>query len=159
MNLVHGACGAEQGTACSATPGSEWEVLPQVAHTLYAHSDAGWGHEHWALFHTQRSTVCTEFPQVHTKVSGSTEPSGTQARALRHSIRPSADGEGQRKVRMAGARCVHPPQRWARVAAGSAQAPDPAPTSPAEQLTVVGKISFDPKDVLGRGAGGTFVFR
>ncbi|XP_012587100.1 PREDICTED: serine/threonine-protein kinase/endoribonuclease IRE2 [Condylura cristata] len=27
------------------------------------------------------------------------------------------------------------------------------------QLTVVGKISFDPKDVLGRGAGGTFVFR
>ncbi|XP_062036036.1 serine/threonine-protein kinase/endoribonuclease IRE2 [Lepus europaeus] len=29
----------------------------------------------------------------------------------------------------------------------------------AEQLTVVGKISFDPKDVLGRGASGTFVFR
>ncbi|XP_067562480.1 serine/threonine-protein kinase/endoribonuclease IRE2 isoform X2 [Pseudorca crassidens] len=29
----------------------------------------------------------------------------------------------------------------------------------AEQLTVVGKISFNPKDVLGRGAGGTFVFR
>ncbi|XP_062957188.1 serine/threonine-protein kinase/endoribonuclease IRE2 [Cynocephalus volans] len=29
----------------------------------------------------------------------------------------------------------------------------------AEQLTVVGKISFNPKEVLGRGAGGTFVFR
>ncbi|ELW66283.1 Serine/threonine-protein kinase/endoribonuclease IRE2 [Tupaia chinensis] len=29
----------------------------------------------------------------------------------------------------------------------------------AEQLTVVGKIAFNPKDVLGRGAGGTFVFR
>ncbi|VTJ63499.1 Hypothetical predicted protein [Marmota monax] len=29
----------------------------------------------------------------------------------------------------------------------------------AEQLTVVGKISFNPKHVLGRGAGGTFVFR
>ncbi|XP_058425829.1 serine/threonine-protein kinase/endoribonuclease IRE2 isoform X2 [Diceros bicornis minor] len=29
----------------------------------------------------------------------------------------------------------------------------------AEQLTVVGKISFNAKDVLGRGAGGTFVFR
>uniref|UniRef100_A0A673UQ98 Serine/threonine-protein kinase/endoribonuclease IRE2 n=1 Tax=Suricata suricatta TaxID=37032 RepID=A0A673UQ98_SURSU len=29
----------------------------------------------------------------------------------------------------------------------------------AEQLIVVGKISFNPKDVLGRGAGGTFVFR
>ncbi|OBS74830.1 hypothetical protein A6R68_14633, partial [Neotoma lepida] len=29
----------------------------------------------------------------------------------------------------------------------------------AEQPTVVGKISFNPKDVLGRGAGGTFVFR
>uniref|UniRef100_A0A8C6WC26 Serine/threonine-protein kinase/endoribonuclease IRE2 n=1 Tax=Nannospalax galili TaxID=1026970 RepID=A0A8C6WC26_NANGA len=29
----------------------------------------------------------------------------------------------------------------------------------ADQLTVVGKISFNPKDVLGRGAGGTFVFR
>ncbi|XP_058142253.1 serine/threonine-protein kinase/endoribonuclease IRE2 isoform X2 [Dasypus novemcinctus] len=29
----------------------------------------------------------------------------------------------------------------------------------AEQLTVVGKISFNPKDVLGRGAAGTFVFR
>ncbi|KAM9725454.1 serine/threonine-protein kinase/endoribonuclease IRE2 isoform 2-T2 [Dama dama] len=28
-----------------------------------------------------------------------------------------------------------------------------------EQLTVVGKISFNPKDVLGRGASGTFVFR
>uniref|UniRef100_A0A2K6FDU4 Serine/threonine-protein kinase/endoribonuclease IRE2 n=1 Tax=Propithecus coquereli TaxID=379532 RepID=A0A2K6FDU4_PROCO len=29
----------------------------------------------------------------------------------------------------------------------------------AEALTIVGKISFNPKDVLGRGAGGTFVFR
>ncbi|XP_011240121.1 serine/threonine-protein kinase/endoribonuclease IRE2 isoform X3 [Mus musculus] len=29
----------------------------------------------------------------------------------------------------------------------------------AGQPTVVGKISFNPKDVLGRGAGGTFVFR
>ncbi|XP_003795893.1 serine/threonine-protein kinase/endoribonuclease IRE2 [Otolemur garnettii] len=29
----------------------------------------------------------------------------------------------------------------------------------AEPLTVVGKISFNPKDVLGRGASGTFVFR
>ncbi|XP_063082735.1 serine/threonine-protein kinase/endoribonuclease IRE2 isoform X3 [Cavia porcellus] len=28
-----------------------------------------------------------------------------------------------------------------------------------EQLTIVGKISFNTKDVLGRGAGGTFVFR
>ncbi|XP_040829651.1 serine/threonine-protein kinase/endoribonuclease IRE2 [Ochotona curzoniae] len=35
----------------------------------------------------------------------------------------------------------------------------PCGDSEAEQLTVVGKISFDPKDVLGRGAGGTFVFR
>lgn len=35
----------------------------------------------------------------------------------------------------------------------------PSPLPPAEQLTVVGKISFNPKDVLGRGAGGTFVFR
>ncbi|XP_028620014.1 LOW QUALITY PROTEIN: serine/threonine-protein kinase/endoribonuclease IRE2 [Grammomys surdaster] len=38
------------------------------------------------------------------------------------------------------------------------------PTQPAHdpeagQPTVVGKISFNPKDVLGRGAGGTFVFR
>lgn len=33
------------------------------------------------------------------------------------------------------------------------------PPPPAEQLTVVGKISFNPKDVLGRGASGTFVFR
>lgn len=30
---------------------------------------------------------------------------------------------------------------------------------PEGQPTVVGKISFNPKDVLGRGAGGTFVFR
>ncbi|XP_055483602.1 serine/threonine-protein kinase/endoribonuclease IRE2 isoform X4 [Psammomys obesus] len=40
--------------------------------------------------------------------------------------------------------------------------PEPSPTShdpEAEQPTVVGKISFNPKDVLGRGAGGTFVFR
>ncbi|XP_038941189.1 serine/threonine-protein kinase/endoribonuclease IRE2 isoform X1 [Rattus norvegicus] len=39
----------------------------------------------------------------------------------------------------------------------------PEPVQPAhdpeEQPTVVGKISFNPKDVLGRGAGGTFVFR
>lgn len=43
---------------------------------------------------------------------------------------------------------------------GGAELPDTAPSSPlAEQLTVVGKISFNPKDVLGRGAGGTFVFR
>lgn len=45
-------------------------------------------------------------------------------------------------------------------AVGGAELPDTAPSSPlAEQLTVVGKISFNPKDVLGRGAGGTFVFR
>ncbi|XP_043835748.1 serine/threonine-protein kinase/endoribonuclease IRE2 [Dromiciops gliroides] len=30
---------------------------------------------------------------------------------------------------------------------------------PDDELTVVGKISFNPKDVLGRGTGGTFVFR
>lgn len=35
----------------------------------------------------------------------------------------------------------------------------PAHDPEAEQPTVVGKISFNPKDVLGRGAGGTFVFR
>lgn len=35
----------------------------------------------------------------------------------------------------------------------------PRPLPSAERLTVVGKISFNPKDVLGRGAGGTFVFR
>ncbi|XP_039767215.1 serine/threonine-protein kinase/endoribonuclease IRE2 [Ornithorhynchus anatinus] len=35
-----------------------------------------------------------------------------------------------------------------------------APGDPeAEDLTVVGKISFNPRDVLGHGAGGTFVFR
>lgn len=39
-------------------------------------------------------------------------------------------------------------------------APETCPPLPlAEQLTVVGKISFNPKDVLGRGAAGTFVFR
>ncbi|XP_032748620.1 serine/threonine-protein kinase/endoribonuclease IRE2 isoform X2 [Rattus rattus] len=39
--------------------------------------------------------------------------------------------------------------------------PEPAQPAhdPEEQPTVVGKISFNPKDVLGRGAGGTFVFR
>ncbi|XP_015419510.1 PREDICTED: serine/threonine-protein kinase/endoribonuclease IRE2 isoform X4 [Myotis davidii] len=36
---------------------------------------------------------------------------------------------------------------------------EPLEDPEAEQLTVVGKISFNPKDVLGRGAGGTFVFR
>ncbi|XP_052031665.1 serine/threonine-protein kinase/endoribonuclease IRE2 [Apodemus sylvaticus] len=35
----------------------------------------------------------------------------------------------------------------------------PAHDPEAGQPTVVGKISFNPKDVLGRGAGGTFVFR
>ncbi|XP_036595234.1 serine/threonine-protein kinase/endoribonuclease IRE2 [Trichosurus vulpecula] len=39
-------------------------------------------------------------------------------------------------------------------------APEPGDTeAPDEELTVVGKISFNPKDVLGRGTGGTFVFR
>ena len=47
--------------------------------------------------------------------------------------------------------------RAAAVGRGSLRPPSPLP--PAEQLTVVGKISFNPKDVLGRGAGGTFVFR
>ncbi|XP_023564744.1 serine/threonine-protein kinase/endoribonuclease IRE2 [Octodon degus] len=42
-----------------------------------------------------------------------------------------------------------------RLQSPSEQACDPE----AEQLTVVGKISFNPKDVLGRGASGTFVFR
>ncbi|XP_072463414.1 serine/threonine-protein kinase/endoribonuclease IRE2 isoform X1 [Notamacropus eugenii] len=37
-------------------------------------------------------------------------------------------------------------------------APEPEDTKD-EELTVVGKISFNPKDVLGRGTGGTFVFR
>ncbi|NXA04044.1 ERN1 endoribonuclease, partial [Sapayoa aenigma] len=39
--------------------------------------------------------------------------------------------------------------------------PDPAvPATAAEpDLVVVGKVSFNPKDVLGHGAGGTFVFR
>lgn len=41
--------------------------------------------------------------------------------------------------------------------AGSGETRPPLPL--AEQLTVVGKISFNPKDVLGRGASGTFVFR
>nr|KAF6440452.1 endoplasmic reticulum to nucleus signaling 2 [Rousettus aegyptiacus] len=36
---------------------------------------------------------------------------------------------------------------------------EPTEDPEAEQLTVVGKISFNPRDVLGRGAGGTFVFR
>nr|XP_020834295.1 serine/threonine-protein kinase/endoribonuclease IRE2 isoform X2 [Phascolarctos cinereus] len=39
-------------------------------------------------------------------------------------------------------------------------APEPADTEASdEELTVVGKISFNPKHVLGRGTGGTFVFR
>ncbi|XP_064582060.1 serine/threonine-protein kinase/endoribonuclease IRE2 isoform X2 [Zonotrichia leucophrys gambelii] len=41
--------------------------------------------------------------------------------------------------------------------------PEPAVPVPAEDaepdLVVVGKVSFNPKDVLGHGAGGTFVFR
>uniref|UniRef100_A0ABM5F017 non-specific serine/threonine protein kinase n=1 Tax=Pogona vitticeps TaxID=103695 RepID=A0ABM5F017_9SAUR len=36
---------------------------------------------------------------------------------------------------------------------------DQAASTEPETTTVVGKISFSPKDVLGRGAGGTFVFR
>ncbi|NXT30796.1 ERN1 endoribonuclease, partial [Pelecanoides urinatrix] len=39
--------------------------------------------------------------------------------------------------------------------------PDPAVPAAAEEpdVIVVGKVSFNPKDVLGHGAGGTFVFR
>lgn len=57
---------------------------------------------------------------------------------------------------MEGGRKVKAGQGWA----GQWWLPETPPSSPlAEQLTVVGKISFNPKDVLGRGAGGTFVFR
>ncbi|KAM9372405.1 LOW QUALITY PROTEIN: serine/threonine-protein kinase/endoribonuclease IRE2 [Phaethornis superciliosus] len=37
--------------------------------------------------------------------------------------------------------------------------PDPAAEDAEPDVIVVGKISFNPKDVLGHGAGGTFVFR
>ncbi|XP_007498826.2 serine/threonine-protein kinase/endoribonuclease IRE2 [Monodelphis domestica] len=47
-------------------------------------------------------------------------------------------------------RRIHPTQ--SALEPGDTEAPD-------EELTVVGKISFNPKDVLGRGTGGTFVFR
>ncbi|XP_037363972.1 serine/threonine-protein kinase/endoribonuclease IRE2 [Talpa occidentalis] len=50
------------------------------------------------------------------------------------------------------------PQGQKRLQSPSEQV-QPLEDSEAEQLTVVGKISFNPKDVLGRGAGGTFVFR
>uniref|UniRef100_A0A8D1JET1 Serine/threonine-protein kinase/endoribonuclease IRE2 n=1 Tax=Sus scrofa TaxID=9823 RepID=A0A8D1JET1_PIG len=50
------------------------------------------------------------------------------------------------------------PQSWKRLKNPSEQ-DQPLEDPEAEQLTVVGKISFNPKDVLGRGAGGTFVFR
>ncbi|KAK2494043.1 hypothetical protein MC885_008058 [Smutsia gigantea] len=50
------------------------------------------------------------------------------------------------------------PQGQKRLQGPSEQA-QPLEDPDAEQLTVVGKISFNPKDVLGRGAGGTFVFR
>eukprot|EP00069_Balaena_mysticetus_P011707 bmy_21420T0 len=48
---------------------------------------------------------------------------------------------------------------WRAAAVGRGFLRPPSPLPAAEQLTVVGKISFNPKDVLGRGAGGTFVFR
>uniref|UniRef100_A0A8C3YCS9 Serine/threonine-protein kinase/endoribonuclease IRE2 n=1 Tax=Catagonus wagneri TaxID=51154 RepID=A0A8C3YCS9_9CETA len=50
------------------------------------------------------------------------------------------------------------PQSWKRLRNPSEQ-DQPLEDPEAEPLTVVGKISFNPKDVLGRGAGGTFVFR
>ncbi|XP_036772837.2 serine/threonine-protein kinase/endoribonuclease IRE2 isoform X2 [Manis pentadactyla] len=50
------------------------------------------------------------------------------------------------------------PQGQKRLQGPSEQA-QPLEDPDAEQLTVVGKISFSPKDVLGHGAGGTFVFR
>ncbi|XP_012320163.1 serine/threonine-protein kinase/endoribonuclease IRE2 isoform X1 [Aotus nancymaae] len=50
------------------------------------------------------------------------------------------------------------PKSQKRLRSPSKQA-QPLDDPEAEQLTVVGKISFNPKDVLGRGAGGTFVFR
>ncbi|XP_010356526.1 serine/threonine-protein kinase/endoribonuclease IRE2 isoform X2 [Rhinopithecus roxellana] len=50
------------------------------------------------------------------------------------------------------------PRSQKRLQSPSKQA-QPLDDPEAEQLTVVGKISFNPKDVLGRGAGGTFVFR
>lgn len=50
------------------------------------------------------------------------------------------------------------PQDQKRLQSPSEQA-QPFEDPEAEELTVVGKISFNPKDVLGRGAAGTFVFR
>uniref|UniRef100_A0A8B9FLW6 Serine/threonine-protein kinase/endoribonuclease IRE1 n=1 Tax=Amazona collaria TaxID=241587 RepID=A0A8B9FLW6_9PSIT len=45
--------------------------------------------------------------------------------------------------------------------ANGTASPDPAVPAAAEEpdVIVVGKVSFNPKDVLGHGAGGTFVFR
>ncbi|NWR76160.1 ERN2 endoribonuclease, partial [Centropus unirufus] len=51
---------------------------------------------------------------------------------------------------------------WARLKdLANGSSPEPAVPAAAEEpdVIVVGKISFNPKDVLGHGAGGTFVFR
>ncbi|NXC22896.1 ERN2 endoribonuclease, partial [Corythaeola cristata] len=53
-----------------------------------------------------------------------------------------------------------PPARLKELPNGMVS-PDPAVPATAEEpdMIVVGKVSFNPKDVLGHGAGGTFVFR
>ncbi|XP_030339135.1 serine/threonine-protein kinase/endoribonuclease IRE2 isoform X2 [Strigops habroptila] len=70
------------------------------------------------------------------------EPGLSQGSASQHSQRPSAHQKD--------------------LANGVAR-PDPAVPAAAEDaepdVIVVGKVSFNPKDVLGHGAGGTFVFR
>uniref|UniRef100_A0A8B9R842 non-specific serine/threonine protein kinase n=1 Tax=Anas platyrhynchos TaxID=8839 RepID=A0A8B9R842_ANAPL len=49
---------------------------------------------------------------------------------------------------------------WHSQSSGSAHLKDPANGVDVEpDVIVVGKVSFNPKDVLGHGAGGTFVFR
>ncbi|MEJ1273873.1 endoplasmic reticulum (ER) to nucleus signaling 2 [Cricetulus griseus] len=112
-------------------------------------------------------------PVLHTtmlRVHPTPEKGSTETRTLEDLQAPALFSEQQQHSPLAPAG-FHDPSSDSKTQSSRAtlenqkgfQSPSeqgqPSHDPEAEQPTVVGKISFNPKDVLGRGAGGTFVFR
>uniref|UniRef100_A0A2I3I0H5 non-specific serine/threonine protein kinase n=1 Tax=Nomascus leucogenys TaxID=61853 RepID=A0A2I3I0H5_NOMLE len=129
----------------------------------------------WLLIghHKLPPVLHTTMLRVHpTPGSGTAEtrpPENTQAPAFFLEQQPQVV-EKQQETPLASADSAHISQNAQSLNSGATQRSQKRLQSPskqaqplddpeAEQLTVAGKISFNPKDVLGRGAGGTFVFR
>uniref|UniRef100_A0A2I3RV19 non-specific serine/threonine protein kinase n=1 Tax=Pan troglodytes TaxID=9598 RepID=A0A2I3RV19_PANTR len=123
-------------------------------------------HELPPVLHT---TMLRVHPTLGSGTAETRPPENTQAPAFFLEQQPQVV-EKQQETPLASADSAHISQDAQSLHSGATrrsqkrfQSPSkqaqPLDDPEAEQLTVVGKISFNPKDVLGRGAGGTFVFR